>query len=196
LSSVLIKQDKGGEFMKGSIFRRTVCVGATAAFAIALFHAGAAMAGTRTGAATDASYLKLESIRQNYIAAQRQNALDSNNKVDELSVRNGSPDAWLSSVETSKVNMVTNRVADKALSAVTVDGHTYYVRNKDYEAALNKNLSLRFTTDPITGKKIDKSDAIILADSKGRVFYFESEKTYRDFVAQAGDNGLGAFSVR
>ena len=182
--------------MKEKILRRTVGVSAAAAFAIAFFHAGPAMAGTRTGSATDASYLKLQSIRQNYLAAQRQTALDSNGKVDEFSVTSGSPDAWLSRVETSKVNMVTNRVADKALSAVTVDGRTYYVLNNDYEAALNKNLSLRFATDPITGRRIDKSDAIILADSKGRVFYFESEKTYRDFVAQAGDNGLGAFSVR
>lgn len=183
--------------MRENFIRRTVSVGTAVAFAIALFHAGGAVAGT-TGmdAATDASHLKLESIRQNYNAAQRQAALDSNGEIDELTVKSASPDAWLSRVDMSKVNMVTNRVADKALSAVTVDGSTYYVPNKDYEAAFNMNLSLRFAVDPITSKRIDKSEALVLADSEGRVFYFESEKTYRDFVALAGDNGLGAFSVR
>lgn len=83
----------------------------------------------------------------------------------------------LKRVETKKVCMVNNQVFEKDQIPVQVDGKTYYGCCEMCKERLAKDADARTGVDPVTGKKVDKATAVIVAQTDGNVLYFESEET-------------------
>jgi len=169
--------------------KRVFTIGASVVFGLGILSSGVVKAGTMPSESTDTRVMVLESVRQNYMASQRTEQLRG--KLIEASARtplavSGEPGQWLRRVKGSSVNMVTNRLFSGAQKVVSCEGKEYYVPNDDYGFNLMLNRSLRYAADPVTGRKIDKSDALAYADSKERVLYFESEQSYKNFISLFG----------
>ncbi len=150
-----------------------------------------AAAGTKAGAElkTEAgrqSYiagLRMEAIRQRYLAGLRMEAIRSGSAMPDTGASVGIASMWLTRVAAGSVNMVTNSVDESAGKDVKIDGKSYNVKGETGVRAMTKNLSIRFSRDPLTNSTVDKSAAAIFADASGRVYYFESPSTYREFLA-------------
>lgn len=125
---------------------------------------------------------KLEAAKQSYLASIRSEALRTRSKTPET-INAGSPSQWLTRVEAKNVNMVTNRTENGTQQSLNINGSSYFVADETYAWTLQQNLNLRFAVDPITNRKVDKAKAALFADASGRVFYFESEKSYEEFLA-------------
>jgi YHS domain-containing protein len=93
----------------------------------------------------------------------------------------GSSQAALKQVESKYVCMVTNQLYDKEQIPVNVEGKTYYGCCQMCEAKLKKDPSSRMATDPVSGKEVDKSTAVIGAAPDGKVYYFESVEDLKAF---------------
>tara|TARA_B100000609_G_C16867594_1_gene258363 strand:+ start:195 stop:551 length:357 start_codon:yes stop_codon:yes gene_type:complete len=87
----------------------------------------------------------------------------------------------LRKVETQYTCMVTNAVYDRPQIAVEVNGKTYYGCCPMCKERLAKDASLRSAVDPVSGKTIDKADAVIGAASDGSVYYFESKDNLKAY---------------
>jgi YHS domain-containing protein len=85
--------------------------------------------------------------------------------------------AALQRVETQKVCMINNQVFEKDQIPVEVEGRTYYGCCEMCKERLTKDPASRTAVDPVSGKTVDKSEAVIAALPDGRVLYFESEET-------------------
>jgi len=168
-------------------FRKLFTIGVSAMLGLAFICSGAVKAETMSSSSTDTRLMVLESVRQNYLASERQKGLEKGvqNLAVSASARRNSA-LWLRKVDSTAINMVTNRLLRGERRAVRVDGKDYFVPDADYGYNFRLNLSLRYAVDPLTGRRIDKSAALAYADTKGRVFYFESEQNYRDFICLLG----------
>ena len=91
--------------------------------------------------------------------------------------------------------MATNRVSGDKLSSVAIDGKTYFGAGDAYASTLRMNAAARTAVDPSTSKKIDKASAVTFADASGRVFYFESENSYREFIGLATPETVYGYSA-
>ncbi|MBI5599452.1 MAG: hypothetical protein HY890_06915 [Deltaproteobacteria bacterium] len=147
---------------------------------------GASIADTESHATAMA-----ENVRQEYLASQRAEALKADN--NKMTAKNGvlikadaSPGQWLTRVNSKEVNMATNRYEKRTQNEIKLDGKTYYAADEASAKNLSLNPSTRFARDPMTGDTLDKSGAITCADASGRVYYFEKDSTFRDFLALAG----------
>lgn len=87
----------------------------------------------------------------------------------------------LKRVEAKKVCMVNNQVFEKDQIPVQVAGKTYYGCCEMCKERLTKDAEARTGVDPVTGKKVDKATAVIVAQTDGSVLYFESEKTLEQY---------------
>jgi len=88
-------------------------------------------------------------------------------------------------VDRSKVCFVNNKFMDKPQIPVEVDNKTYYGCCQGCVVGLQTRRPLRFATDPLTGKEVDKATAFIAIDPAGdgkRVLYFESAATHAAFT--------------
>jgi YHS domain-containing protein len=85
--------------------------------------------------------------------------------------------AALQRVETQKVCMINNQVFEKDQIPVEVEGRTYYGCCEMCKERLTNDPAARTAVDPVSGKTVDKSEAVIAALPDGRVLYFESEAT-------------------
>ncbi len=141
--------------------------------------------------AEDATTLKMNSIKEAYMASARLEAIKAGEAPS--AVDSGSIDSWLTKVDASKVNMVTNRV-DSELAATSLSGGSYFVDGEIGKFSMEKNPSNRFAIDPTTSAKVDKSSATAMADASGRIHYFTSESTVKDFFARAAANTAYGFS--
>lgn len=83
----------------------------------------------------------------------------------------------LKRVEAKKVCMVNNQAFAKDQIPVQVDGKTYYGCCEMCKERLSKDADARTGVDPVTGKKVDKATAVIVAQTDDSVLYFESEET-------------------
>lgn len=81
----------------------------------------------------------------------------------------------------STVCMLKNRTLGRPFIPVVVDGKTYYGCCEMCTGTLQKIRKERFAIDPVTGKTVDKSKAIIGALPDGAVLYFENEKSFLAF---------------
>jgi len=168
-------------------FKKLFAIGISAMLGLVFIYSGAVKAETMSSSNTDTRVMVLESVRQNYLASERQKGLEKgvqNLAVSATASRNSA--LWLRKVDSKAINMVTNRLLRGERRAVRVDGKDYFVPDADYGYNFRLNLSLRYARDPLTGRRIDKSAAKAYADTKGRVFYFESEQSYRDFICLLG----------
>jgi YHS domain-containing protein len=87
-------------------------------------------------------------------------------------------------VEAKKVCMITEQAFEKDQIPVTVDGKTYYGCCEMCRKTLTTDASKRVATDPISGKTIDKADAVIGALADGKILYFENEKNLEAYAAE------------
>lgn len=95
------------------------------------------------------------------------------------------PSGKLTKVDNPKrVCMVTNKAFPDDQIAVEVEGKTYYGCCEMCKGRLTSDAKLRSAVDPVSGKTIDKADAVIAADSKGKVFYFESDDNLAAYNAK------------
>jgi len=90
----------------------------------------------------------------------------------------------LKRVEAKKVCMVNNQVFEKDQIPVEVAGKTYYGCCAMCKERLSKDAEARTGVDPVTGKKVDKATAVIVAQTDGSVLYFESEKTLEQYQSK------------
>ena len=170
------------------------------ALATAVINPTDAVAGTEAGAglkvaSADQSYLagiRMEGIRQNYLGWLRMEAIRAGEPKAGRAV--GIASTWLTMVGTDTVNMVTNSVDESAVNSVKIDGRAYNVNGEMGASAMRKNPSIRFSRDPLTNNKVDKSTATICEDASGRVYYFESPSTYREFLSLGDREAVYAFS--
>lgn len=86
----------------------------------------------------------------------------------------------------SSVCMVTDQYMGEPQIPVQKDGKTYYGCCKGCAGQIKNDATIRHSTDPVTGAQVDKAKAVIAKDDTGKVYYFESEKTYRMFAEKAG----------
>jgi YHS domain-containing protein len=93
------------------------------------------------------------------------------------------PAGTLTKVEPKTVCMINEHAMGKDQIPVEVDGKTYYGCCDMCKKALAADASKRMSTDPVTGKQVDKATAIIAAQEDGRVFYFESDETLAKYNA-------------
>jgi YHS domain-containing protein len=90
----------------------------------------------------------------------------------------------LQKVEAKKVCMVNDAVFAKDQIPVEVQGRTYYGCCEMCKGRLASDETARTAADPVTGKKVDKATAVIGAKADGSVLYFESEKTFAEYLAK------------
>ena len=87
--------------------------------------------------------------------------------------------------DTSKVCMVTDKVFARTQMPVVVSGKTYYGCCAGCVGRLNADRKARVAADPVSGREVDKSEAVILEGEGGAALYFESEDTARRYRASA-----------
>lgn len=88
----------------------------------------------------------------------------------------------LTRVEAKRVCMVNDTVFPKDQIAVEVEGKTYFGCCEMCKGRLVADASARQAVDPVSGKTVDKATAVIGTTPDGRVFYFESEKTFDEYA--------------
>lgn len=144
---------------------------------------GLALAEPVHGAPDRYAVARLKTVKGNYLAFLRAEALQGKNTEAAGKVQDPGPaSAWMTRVNASEVNMVTNRYEKKKQGEVNLNGKSYYCSGEAFMTSLEKNPSLRYAQDPLTNRKVDKSGAEIYADASGRAYYFESEDTYKEFI--------------
>jgi len=90
----------------------------------------------------------------------------------------------LQRVEPKRVCMVNNTLFDKDQIPVAVQGKTYFGCCEMCKGRLAEDAAIRTSTDPVSGKPVDKAKAVIGAKPDGKVLYFESEKTFAAYQKQ------------
>ena len=91
----------------------------------------------------------------------------------------------LKRVEAKHVCMVNNTAFDKDQIPVEVGGKTYFGCCEMCKGRLAQDAGSRAAVDPVSGKTVDKATAVIGATPDGKVYYFESEKTFAEFGKRA-----------
>lgn len=89
--------------------------------------------------------------------------------------------AGLKKVESKFVCMINNQQMDKEQIPVDVDGKTYYGCCAMCKERLAKDPDSRKAVDPVSGKEVDKAKAVIGADARGDVWYFENDKNLETY---------------
>ncbi|WP_456421648.1 hypothetical protein [Lutibacter sp.] len=88
-------------------------------------------------------------------------------------------------LKSSEVCYVNNAFMRAEQIPVMVEGKIYYGCCEGCVDKLKNNLGgVRYSTDPLTGEKVDKATAYIVLkpNSTSDVLYFASEKNYNEFV--------------
>ncbi|WP_457618665.1 hypothetical protein [Lutibacter sp.] len=88
-------------------------------------------------------------------------------------------------LKSSEVCYVNNAFMRAEQIPVMVEGKIYYGCCEGCVDKLKNNLDgVRYSTDPLTGEKVDKATAYIVLkpNSTNDVLYFASEKNYNEFV--------------
>lgn len=81
----------------------------------------------------------------------------------------------------SLVCMVNDRVMGHPQIPVPVDGKTYYGCCADCVGRLKSDRRARTAIDPVSGREVDKSQAVILKGDAGRALYFETVESARSY---------------
>ena len=84
------------------------------------------------------------------------------------------------------VCMVNDTVMGKPQIPVAFEGKTYYGCCEGCVERIKTDASVRYTVDPVSGRKVDKAKAFIMAGRDGEALYFESQETAGRFTAVNG----------
>ena len=93
----------------------------------------------------------------------------------------------LSEVEPQYVCMVNDQLFVKEQIPVELEGKTYYGCCEMCKEKIKTDAASRESVDPVSGKKIDKSESVIGAAPDGSVYYFESEENLQKFNPTASN---------
>jgi YHS domain-containing protein len=96
------------------------------------------------------------------------------------------PESKLIQADPKKICMVTNTAFDKDQIPVQIKGRTYYGCCEMCKGELEKDPKQRVAIDPVSGKKVDKSRAVIGIASNGGVFYFENSGNLEKYNSTLG----------
>jgi len=88
----------------------------------------------------------------------------------------------ITEVEHNKVCMVTNKLFQTEQIPIVVSDKTYYGCCEMCKAQLANNPDKRVATDPVSGKIVDKADAVTGATSNGNIYYFENKENLNSFA--------------
>ncbi len=89
-------------------------------------------------------------------------------------------------VDAKYVCFITKKHFDKPQSEVVVDGKKYYGCCADCTKQLSEDPKSRLAVDPVSGKEVDKAEAVIGVDKAGNVYFFENETNLKKFRVPAG----------
>lgn len=181
--------------MRKKQIKRLLLAGIITACVAGVTMSGNAIAAESTNSAGEnQAVIILESVRQNYLANVRLEALRAKKTLPAMSHADSPAQAWLMRVKPSEVNMVTNRYTQSEQSAVKMEGKLYYTSGEAYIANLKQNPSIRFAKDPISGRTIDKAEAAIYIDASGRALYFKTDDSFKNFLALADSGAVYGYS--
>jgi YHS domain-containing protein len=90
-------------------------------------------------------------------------------------------DRTLEQVEARFICMINNKVFDSEQIAVPIGETTYYGCCQMCVQKLNEDPESRYVADPVSGNRIDKSEAVLGAAPDGTVYDFESLDNLRAF---------------
>ncbi len=102
-------------------------------------------------------------------AAPRANATGQLTRVDDV----------------SEVCMVNNQFMGRAQIPVVVEGKTYFGCCEMCKGRLARDAAARVANDPVSGKVVDKSSAVIAKREDGQVLYFENVHNLERFQVGA-----------
>jgi YHS domain-containing protein len=77
--------------------------------------------------------------------------------------------------------MVNNQFMGRAQIPVVVEGKTYFGCCEMCKGRLAKDAAARVASDPVSGKTVDKSSAVIAKEEDGSVHYFENATNLERF---------------
>lgn len=77
--------------------------------------------------------------------------------------------------------MVNDRVMAQPQLPVLVQGRTYFGCCAGCVDRLKRDRAARVAVDPVSGREVDKSQAVMLQDEGARVLYFENLDTAARF---------------
>lgn len=83
----------------------------------------------------------------------------------------------LTEVAPSLVCMINDQFMGREQIPVVVDGRTYFGCCPACKQKLNESAEARSAIDPVSGKPVDKAQAVIGRKADGSVLYFESAET-------------------
>lgn len=87
--------------------------------------------------------------------------------------------------EVKKVCMVNNHFMGKDQIPVQVEGKTYYGCCEMCKEKLAKDETSRYSTDPVSGARVDKAKAVIGVLPDGTALYFENDATFNKYAAKS-----------
>jgi len=90
-------------------------------------------------------------------------------------------ESWLRPVQPDHVCMVNDAAFDSVQIPVEVEGNTYYGCCPMCKGRLENDPASRSATDPVSGKAVDKSKAVIGAGPDNKVYYFENEENMQQY---------------
>lgn len=87
----------------------------------------------------------------------------------------------LREVSANEVCMLDDEYAESGLLPISLDGKTYYCCIPDCATHLKEDGPLQYATDPVSGKRLDKADAMYGSSKQGRIYYFENAENLQQF---------------
>lgn len=98
---------------------------------------------------------------------------------------NSQQSSALTKVDSKYVCMITDQEFAREQIPVELEGKTYYGCCEMCKAKIKNKPESRSATDPVSGKSVDKAEAVIGAAPNGKVYYFESEENLTQYDPSA-----------
>jgi YHS domain-containing protein len=89
-------------------------------------------------------------------------------------------------VEAKYTCFINKKHFDKPQTEIIVNGKKYYGCCENCASQLTQDPSTRVAIDPVSGKEVDKADAVIGMDKAGNIYFFQSEDNLKKFRVPAG----------
>jgi len=105
--------------------------------------------------------------------------------ADSKDQASSSESSGLVRVEAKYVCMPNNKRFDKEQLRIEIEDKTYYGCCKMCVSMLQVDPKVRTAIDPVSGKKVDKAEAVIGAAADNSVYYFENEENLKKFEPKA-----------